>query len=81
MLHSQQWAFQVALVAKNLPANAVDVRDAGSEDPLEEDIASHPSLLAQGRKESDTTEQLALREVWLYSIWAISKFFLLRAKW
>ena len=27
---SQQWAFQVALVVKNLPANAGDTRDSGS---------------------------------------------------
>ena len=36
-------AFQVALVVKNPPANAGDVRDAGltprSEDPLEEGVA------------------------------------------
>ena len=34
---------------KNLPANAGDIRDArsipGSEDPLEEDMATHSSIL------------------------------------
>ena len=43
------WASQVALVVKNLPANA-GVRDAGSipglEDPLEEGMATHSSILA-----------------------------------
>jgi len=40
----------MALVVKNLPANAGDLRDsdfiAGLEDPLEEDMATLPSLLA-----------------------------------
>ena len=40
---------QVALVVKNLPANAGDVRDVGSipgsEDPLEEGMATHSSIL------------------------------------
>ena len=35
---------------KNLPANAGDIRDSGSipgwEDPLEEDMAAHSSILA-----------------------------------
>ena len=47
----QGWASQVALVVKNLPANAGDRRDAGSilsrEDPLEEEMATHSSVLAQ----------------------------------
>ena len=62
---------QVALVVKNLPANAGDIRDTGREDPLEEGMATHFSVLAWripidrgawrgyspwGRKESDTTE-------------------------
>ena len=42
------WASQVVLVAKNPPTNAGDVRDPGSvpgsEDPLEEDMASHSSI-------------------------------------
>ena len=44
------WASQVAPVVKNLPANARDVRDAGSirgrEDPLEEEMETHSSILA-----------------------------------
>ena len=43
-------ASQVPLVVKNLPANAGDVRDMGSvpgsEDPLEESMATHSSILA-----------------------------------
>ena len=39
-----------ALVVKNLPANAGDVRGAGlirdPEDPLEENMATHASILA-----------------------------------
>ena len=41
---------QVALVVKNLPANAGDeetwVRSLGWEDPLEEGMATHSSILA-----------------------------------
>ena len=44
------WASQVALVVKNLPANAGDIRDTGSisgwEDPLEEDMAIHSIIVA-----------------------------------
>ena len=44
------WAFQVALVVKNPPANAGDIRDVdltlGREDPLEEGMATHTSILA-----------------------------------
>ena len=49
-------ASQVALVMKNPPANVGDIRDAGSipgsgrsmgwDDPLEEGMASHSSILA-----------------------------------
>ena len=68
-------ASQVASVVKSLPANGGDVRVAvqplGWEDPLEEDTATHSSILAwripqteeptgrmvhQRRKESDKTE-------------------------
>ena len=64
----------MVLVVKNLPANAGNVRDLGSipeqEDPLEEEVAPHSSILAGrilwteepgglyspwGCKESDTT--------------------------
>ena len=40
---------QMALVVKNPPANAGDVRNMGSipwEDPLEEGMATHSSILA-----------------------------------
>ena len=41
---------QVALVVKNLPANARDIRETGSilgqEGPLEEGMATHSSILA-----------------------------------
>ena len=33
-------------MVKNLPANAADVRSLGQEDPLEEEMATHSSLLA-----------------------------------
>ena len=43
-------ASQVALMLKNLPADAGDVRDLGlipgQEDPLEEGMATHSSILA-----------------------------------
>ena len=64
--------FQVALVVKNMSANARDVRDVGSipgsEDALEEVMATHSSILAwrtprteehtvyRGHKEANTTE-------------------------
>ena len=42
--------FHVALVVKNPPANAGDVRDAGSipgwEDPLEKEMTTHSSIFA-----------------------------------
>ena len=48
-IHSS-WACQVVLVVKDLPANAGDVRDAvlisGLEDPPEEGMATHSSILA-----------------------------------
>ena len=44
-------ASQVALVVKNLPANAGDTRDVslihGWEDPLELEMATHSSILAK----------------------------------
>ena len=63
----------MVLVVKNLPVNAGDIRDVGLipglEDPLEEGMATHSSILAwripwteeplrspEGPKESDTTE-------------------------
>ena len=45
-----QVASRVALVVKNLPASAGDVRDSDSilgwEDPLEKEMATHSSILA-----------------------------------
>ena len=41
-------ASQLALVVKNQPANAGDVRDAqalGGEDPMEKEMATHSSIL------------------------------------
>ena len=42
-------SFQVVLVVKNLPANAGDIRDTvrslGWEEPLEEGMATHFSIL------------------------------------
>ena len=42
------WAFQVALVVKNLLANAGDIRDGvrslGGEDPLKGKTATHSSI-------------------------------------
>ena len=72
----KRWASKVALVIKNPLANAGDRRDVaqslGWEEPLEEDVATHFSILVWripidrgarqttydrwGCKESDTTE-------------------------
>ena len=45
-----KWASLVVLMVKNPPANAGDLRDAGSslgqEDPLEKGMATHSSILA-----------------------------------
>ena len=53
---------QVVLVAKNLPASAGDISTAGSisgrEDPMEEGMATHSSILAWRRPwTEDTTEE------------------------
>ena len=67
-------ASQVALVVKNLPANASNIRNASREDLLEEGMVTHSSILAwkiQWTEEpsrlqshestkSDTTEQLSM---------------------
>ena len=49
-MHKETGASQVVLVVKNPPANAGDIRDAGSipgqKDPLEEGMATHFSILA-----------------------------------
>ena len=39
-------ASKVVLVVKNLPASAADIRERGGEDPLEEGMATHSSILA-----------------------------------
>ena len=50
----QQWASQMALVIKNPPANGGSLRQVmwvqslGWEDPLEEGVATHSSILAWG---------------------------------
>ena len=50
MKHSSIWASQVALVVKNPSANTGDretcVRSLSQEDPLEEGMATHSSILA-----------------------------------
>ena len=38
--------FPGGLVVKNPPANAGDARDMGWEEPLEEEMATHSSILA-----------------------------------
>ena len=47
--HLKNWASQVAMVVKNLPSNAGDMRDAGSVTgsgrSLEEGMATHSSIL------------------------------------
>ena len=49
-LVGERWASQVVLVVKKPPAKAGDKRDMGSipgsEDPLEEGMATHSSILA-----------------------------------
>jgi len=44
------WASQVALVVKNLPTNAGDIKDAGSipgwEASLEKEMETHSSILS-----------------------------------
>ena len=48
--HTVRWASRMALLAKNLPAQAGDirawVRSLGWQDPLEEGMATHSSVLA-----------------------------------
>ena len=49
--HNAMGASQVAIVVKNLPAHAGDLRNTGwsmdREDLLEEDMATHSSILAR----------------------------------
>ena len=60
----------MALVVKNLPVNAVDVRDEslipGSEDPLEKEMAIHSGILAwriPGTEEPEGLQSIRLRRV------------------
>ena len=52
MKHSSIWASQVALAVKNPSASTGDretcVRSLSQEDPLEEGMATHSSILAWG---------------------------------
>ena len=56
------WASLGAQMVKNLPAmQETWVRSLGWEEPLEEGMATHSSILAwRIHKESDTTERLSL---------------------
>ena len=75
------WASLVAQTVKNPPAmQEIWVRSLGWEDPLEEGVATHSSILSwripwteepvgyspQGHKESDTTEQLSTAQKHTY---------------
>ena len=71
---NETWASLVAQMVKNLPARQETQVPSLREDPLEQDMATHSSILAwiipwteepgglqsMGRKELDTTEQLTL---------------------
>ena len=66
-LGEPDWASQVVLVVKKLPASAGNVRDArspGWEDPLEEGMAIHSSILARtenpGRLQSMGSQRVRL---------------------
>ena len=50
LIYTYIWAFQVALMVKNLPANEGDIRVQflGWEDPLEEKMTTNCSILAWG---------------------------------
>ena len=64
------WASQVALMIKNLPASAKDMKDKGSilgwEDPLEEVIATHSSIHAWRIPSSEESGRL-----WLIGLWRL----------
>ena len=63
-MYKDRRASQVVLVVKNLPASEMWVWSLGWEDPPEEGMATHSSILAwripraeePGQLESDTTE-------------------------
>ena len=47
--HTNNWAFLVAQMVKNLPAmQEIQVQTLGQEDPLEKEMAIHSSILAWG---------------------------------
>ena len=63
-------AFQVVLVVKNLPANARDIemhfQSLGWENPLEEGMATHSSILAWSipwKEESGGLQSIGSRRV------------------
>ena len=60
------WASQVALVVKNLAASAGDLRYAGWEGPLEEEMATHSSIVA--RKIPRTEEPGGLQSTELHRV-------------
>ena len=78
-----RWASLVTQMVKNfLAILETQVQSLGQEDPLEEGMATHSSILAWripwtegpdhklcGHKESDTTERLALSFFFLFHIW------------
>ena len=59
-------ASQVALVVKNLPANASNIRNASREDLLEEGMVTHSSILAwkiQWTEEPDSLQSMGSQRV------------------
>ena len=64
---NKDWASQVALVGKNLPAKAEDtVWFLGQQEILEEEMATHPSILAEkipGREEPGWLQSMGLQRV------------------
>ena len=61
-------ASQVALVVKNMPANARDIRDPGlipgQEDPLKKGMATHSSVLAWGIPWTEGPGKLGIAKSW-----------------
>ena len=73
MIYSYTWASQVALVVKNLSGNTdmryeTQVRSVSREDPLEEGLATHSSILAwriPWTEEPDGVHGVAKHQTWL----------------
>ena len=69
------WALQVALVVKKLPASEGDVRDVwflGQEDPLEEGMATHSSILAwriPWTEEPGGLQSMKFTQSWTWMKW------------